>query len=165
MAPCNLSHCHADRYHCHFYGCKVELLNRLDRRYETRDDLKKRLKTEKANIALLKQQVDHECGPTAQQNSFMRRAQQSYDAQMSKTTIKKPSRCTECAVSEKDDEIALLRKKIEAAESFQDFLREYPRTPRYVRPKGLWSGRRWLTMISCLVPGSGRTPTSRTRLT
>ena len=46
MPPCIASHCSAVRSHCDYNGCRHELRNRLDRRYKTRDDLKKKLKSE-----------------------------------------------------------------------------------------------------------------------
>lgn len=132
MSPCSASHCSAVRTQCHYIGCRHELRNRLDRRYKTRDDIKKKLKTEESDIHFLKRQIDRECDPLAWQTSLMLHARKAYDDQMSMKTRNRGNECTECAIASKDDEIALLKKKAEAAKSFAGFLREFPRVPRYV---------------------------------
>lgn len=130
--PCHRSHCPntAKSHCCYSADCLHKLNNRLWRRHETLDRLETQLAAAESSIASITRRLEQECHRDCRQDcTSMRAARKFYDDQMECKCDRisgNSSRCScrECAISDKDLEISVLRKKLGFAEAFEDFLRE-----------------------------------------
>lgn len=145
--PCHRSHCPttAKSRCCYATTCLHKLNDRLWRRHETLDRLETQLAAAESNIDSLTRRLERECNAGCRQGcTNMRAARRYYDDLMKYERSRHSNRsissiphccCRECAIGSKDLEIGLLRKMIEVAEDFEDYLQELDEKRRRSRER------------------------------
>lgn len=128
---CHRSHCPqtSKKHCCYSAACLHKLNNRLWRRHETLDSLEIELARIQSAIVSATRRLERECLHDCRQEcTATKAARRIYDDQMDCQCVQSSSgisyrcSCRECAIANKNVEITLLRRKVRAAEDFEDFL-------------------------------------------